>query len=245
MPKFVARCSRFFARQFEGTAPTPAQRGFDVVFGIIGPIFCLAFDPFVFRPGLLSEPMFDGFVGAVFGCGGLAMCAFIAWMVLPIASARRTVGFLAGLMFAGALLATVIGLALLPFSVIGLMVVIGMLGFTPFVSAFVYSRTAVRACRASRSTPFVLAGAALALLGPTLIQVHVNRAVERALTDLASPDAPCAAAGAEVLHRYRGLVSYAAARNASAAFGDDSAAREEFARRFQAATGRPLVIEFD
>src|SRR5262249_32640562 len=53
----------------------------------------------------------------------------------------------AGLLAGGAVFAALLGLVLLPFSLIGLSIGIGALGFSPFVTAFVFLRNAVRAFR--------------------------------------------------------------------------------------------------
>jgi hypothetical protein len=52
-----------------------------------------------------------------------------------------------GIFFAGGIFSTAIGVAILPMSLYGLLLLIGVLGFTPFVTAFVYFRSGVRAMK--------------------------------------------------------------------------------------------------
>jgi hypothetical protein len=56
----------------------------------------------------------------------------------------------AGILLAGAPVAWVIGLALIPYSLIGLLLLIGALGFTPWFTGFVCWRCGVRALRAAQ-----------------------------------------------------------------------------------------------
>ena len=60
----------FMRRQFDET-PTPEQTKFDIFFGIVFPVVCFVFDPFVFRNfggggGLLAEYQFFTYSLAAF-----------------------------------------------------------------------------------------------------------------------------------------------------------------------------------
>lgn len=61
-------------------------------------------------------------------------------------------GSIAGILLAGALFSGLLGLALVPFSTIGLIVIVGIFGFTPLVTAFVYWRNGLRALRRANGT---------------------------------------------------------------------------------------------
>ena len=85
------------------------------------------------------------------------------------------------------------GLVLLPFSLIGLMVVIGVLGFVPFVTAVVYYANAVEAYRDARGVAggarlrgSVLVGALLVIGVPGAAQTGVSLAVRSAMRDVAA-----------------------------------------------------------
>jgi len=58
---------------------------------------------------------------------------------------RRQSGFFAGVLIVGCFIASVIGTLMLPLSLFGLLFVIGVLGFTPFLTAYAFGRNALRA----------------------------------------------------------------------------------------------------
>jgi hypothetical protein len=119
---------------------TPKSRSvwFDVAFGLVLPVLCFALDPIVFA----DSP--DGVLPAAW--------KHTAWFILAINTlALASVLFLPdrrGLVSAcaspvlllGAGAALLIGGAILPLAVIGLMIGIGLLGLVPVFTGFVYLR---------------------------------------------------------------------------------------------------------
>jgi hypothetical protein len=96
-------------------------------------------------------------------------------------------------LFAGALFAGGLGVVLLPFSVIGLVAIIGLLGFVPFLTAVVYYVNAVEAyhharkvARGQRRFGSALLGALLVIGVPGAVQALVSLAVQSAIRDLAA-----------------------------------------------------------
>jgi hypothetical protein len=147
----------FLRKQFTG-APTRYQIIFDIIFGIIAPILCLIADPIVFQDkltyctngptdnNLLSPQRLAIFAYAMIGLGMLALLIWlIAWRYLASVAAA-----FAGIFFVGSELAIILGAILLPLSVIGLFVLIGIAGFTPFLTSFVYLRNGFRAWQIAR-----------------------------------------------------------------------------------------------
>lgn len=134
----------FWKRQFSREA-TSAQRSFDVTLGIVLPLICFVADPIVFRmslsrgSGILHEWTYLVYSGVL-----IQLIMLYLWLVYghKLKLARFFVG---GGLLVGALAAAVIGLILLPFSVIGLIMIIGILGFTPWLTSFVYLRNGIRA----------------------------------------------------------------------------------------------------
>lgn len=131
----------FWKRQFQLDA-THKQKVFDWFFGVGMPLVCVIAD----------QRMFSG--GSIFG-----VYKPFAYM-LSFASIVMMIGFLflgeklekfnavlAGLFGFGSLVSLGVGLLMLPISVIGLVILIGALGFIPLFAAFVYARNAVRAFR--------------------------------------------------------------------------------------------------
>ncbi|MFL6256366.1 MAG: hypothetical protein ACJ74T_15280 [Pyrinomonadaceae bacterium] len=193
-----ARCVRprrtqgFWRRQFDD-APTPAQRKFDMVFGIIMPILCFAFDPFVFRAGVMGgRGLYSKYQFYAYTLCALEMVALCAWLCSAGRAGRRPAA-LAGMLLAGALFSFFVGFSILPYSILGLFFVIGILGFVPFLTALVYLRNGWRAAgavgRAGKGSPG-LAAAALAcgfffaLGAPAVAQMSVEREVSAALADV-------------------------------------------------------------
>jgi hypothetical protein len=134
----------FWERQYKGE-PTRNQIVFDVVFGVVGPILCFMFDPIVFNSGgfggaaLLEDYKTFAYLFSAFEVTALAF-----WLLLQLRPGLLN-GFFGGVLIAGSIFCSVIGLALLPYSIMGLVFVIGIFGFLPFVTAYVYYRNGYRA----------------------------------------------------------------------------------------------------
>lgn len=145
----------FYARQVDDKR-TPWQVFFDVAFGIVLPMICLIFDPFVFRR-TEYQVLAHCFIGIQMAL--LAVWLFLGERAAPVA------GLFGGAFLLGYAVAAAVGLMLLPLSLIGLILIVGALGFTPFFTAFVFYRNARRAFRmaAKQGAPtamFFLAGVA-------------------------------------------------------------------------------------
>ena len=138
----------FLRRQF--LPPTTyAQTVFDVLFGIIAPILCFVFDPIVFRTADFGPPLFPNYQGFVYLVSGIEILLLTVWLVWGrhLQPATRNAG---GILMSGAVFSGLIGLVLLPFSLLGLSVGIGALGFIPFLTALVYLRNAKGAFQLAR-----------------------------------------------------------------------------------------------
>ena len=134
----------FWRLQFIGRY-SPAQRGFDFTFGVALPIVCLMLDPLVFTggfegmgAGMLSDWWWLAHTTMLMQICALTACTLLPWKLGP----RRP--FAAGMLPVGAVFALGLGVVMLPMSIIGLVVLIGVLGLVPFLTAFAYSRCAVR-----------------------------------------------------------------------------------------------------
>ncbi len=173
-----------WARQISGLG-TAGQRWFDVMFGIVAPVVCLIFDPGVLRAdgpelfGPLKEARLFAYL--VIAAGILGLGYFLV--------TRRASLFLAGMLHGAALFSLAVGVVLLPMSVLGLLFVIGVLGFTPFVSGFVMWRNAQRCREAAMARGngwrVVALGAAMMLGVPMGVQASLwmlaNRAMARVI----------------------------------------------------------------
>jgi hypothetical protein len=132
----------FWKRQFSNQVTRP-QIAFDFVFGLLAPLLCVAADG-IYNLGLFRS---NGFLGGYFESFSIYCYSEIAIGIAALAYYlffRRESGVLTGILFAGAAFSLLIGIVLFPVSVIGIVVVIGVLGFTPLLSSFVFFRNARR-----------------------------------------------------------------------------------------------------
>lgn len=165
----------FWRRQFRPGA-TAAQRRVDWVLGVILPLICFYFDPIVFRSsGGFEAPMFGKFRMAAYVMAFVSIMAMAAWLLWG-EKLNWLSGWLGGIFLAGAAVSFVVGLALLPISLIGLIVLIGALGFTPMLTAFVYFRNAFRSIDVAKGyfdtrtlNYVILLGAMIATIVPYVI----------------------------------------------------------------------------
>ncbi len=162
--------------------------------GIFAPYVCLALQP-VLLPGDLTLPGLQ-FINVfwIFGYGiiGLEMLVLAVWLALKDRLGAWNAP-IAGILFVGGLFSGGLGLILLPFSAIGLVILIGALGFVPFFTAFAYFVCSERAYRRAeqampgpRSFYAALVGVALILGIPGAAQTTASLAVRSAIHEVAN-----------------------------------------------------------
>lgn len=142
--------AKFWRRQF-GATVTRKQRRADWLLGVFLPLACFYFDPIVFRETLFFDPeSAKGLLGdyrsiayAFCFVSIMTLAGFLLWGE----KLKWLNGVVAGVLAASALAALAIGVVIFPFSLLGLVVFIGILGFTPLLTTVVYARNAVRATR--------------------------------------------------------------------------------------------------
>jgi len=120
---------------------------------------------------------------------------------------RRPSAFVSGILGGGAVFATVLGCAILPFSALGVLLLgLGLLGFTPFLMAAVYSRMAKAAFPPATASSRRLVAFALGItviLGvSSAAQAAASRALRQSLADISTADAALAGRGVERLRRW-------------------------------------------
>lgn len=172
----ASRARGFWRRQFAESV-TQRQRHFDITFGIILPVLCFVFDPVVFQGWLVGGKGFYGrWQSYAYTVGALEMVALAAWLLMAGGAGRRAAA-LGGVLFAGGVFSLVVGVAILPLSLLGLIFFLaGVFGFIPFPTAIIYLRNGWRAAALGRTdddmtwreaTEFVL-GFGFALGAPAL-----------------------------------------------------------------------------
>src|ERR1044072_4404182 len=144
----LKRTRTFLSRQYQAES-TDGRKIFDWIFGVIMPAFCFAVDPFIFRE-------WDGHKGFL---GDYQTFAYLLSFTLIMANAalllfggwfREFNIYLSGLFAVGGVVALAIGLVLLPFSILGSVFLIGILGFTPLFTSVVYLRNAALTYRSAQ-----------------------------------------------------------------------------------------------
>ena len=166
---------------------TSAQKVFDVIFGIILPIFCLILDPFIFKDMNISFLM-DG-LGAAYLRNiqvfayisiGIGIVALILVLFFQVKSDLLNL-FLASVLSSVAFVSFLVGIFLLPVSIPLLLFVIGIMGFIPFLTAFVLFRNGALAFQKVQTkmnnmtkVKFLFLGAILAVGIPFGVNVISN-----------------------------------------------------------------------
>jgi len=184
---------RFLVRQF-ALQRTEAQDVFDVCFGIFFPILVLVADPAVFKGGIFGEPILARYQFFAYLVTAIEIAIFLVWLILH-RHLRPFTAPIAGILLAGALFSFVVGILIFPFSVLGLIVLIGAAGFTPLLTGFVYLRTGVRALKVQERNVafegrFLIAAMAalLAIALPALVSIQITRTVSSSVNALLNGD---------------------------------------------------------
>jgi hypothetical protein len=171
----------------------PGRLACAIAFGVVLPVVCLALDPVVFRSSnALLSPIGSPVLGAYrvvgYSAAAIGMASLLIWLVL-----QRSAGLMTGLLAGGAAFALGLGVVLLPFTLIGLFVVVGALGLVPFGTAWVFARQAQAAWRAAAAyraaTAWAAAGFVVACGLPWMLQALTWEAV-RSATELAASNDP-------------------------------------------------------
>ncbi len=139
----------FWERQLQKAVNKKSAK-FDWIFGVIMPVICFAADPIVFknsfgpRDGYLSE--YRPFAYLLSFVSIMAMLAWLIWGE----ELKGLAAIVSGILASGAAVSLVIALLLLPLSLPGLIIIIGILGFTPFFTFVTFWRNSKRAFVAAR-----------------------------------------------------------------------------------------------
>ncbi len=185
----------FWRRQFASSITVP-QLAYDVIFGIVLPILCFIFDPIVFSGrGFVTDMVpLAQYKSLVYLFSALSIVTLAVWL-LAYRAVKSAGGIIAGILLSGAVCSLLIGILILPLSLIGLMLIIGVLGFTPFFTAFVYLRSGIRAMKLAEShashpklVSSLLSGAFLIIAFPYAAYTSVNRMVSQSINDLMKDD---------------------------------------------------------
>lgn len=212
--------------------------------GIIAPIICFSLQPILLPRDVDTVPglrFINTFWLFGYGITGLEM------LILSLRLAFRSRlgawnGPVAGMLLAGALFAGGLGVVLLPFSLIGLFILIGILGFVPFLTAIVYAMSAIDAYRDARKVTggarligSAFPGALLVIGVPSAAQAQVALALRSATRDVANGD-PTALAKLRVWYRFGPADSLVWSYEAE----HDPVRRQRLAKAYEELTGTDI-----
>ena len=184
----------FWRRQFAPSVTRP-QVLFDIIFGVIGPILCFVFDPFVFRNGIGGSALLSDYRNFVYLFSGLQIALLCFWL-LTGSGPQIWNQLIGGMLLCGGIFCAVVGVGLAPFSFLGLFIYgIGLFGFTPFLTAIVYLRNSRRALRAEKVGAAGLADALFPISGmllvaglPLLLSIQIHLMVSRGVSEILQGD---------------------------------------------------------
>lgn len=178
----------YLRRQFDGRM-TGRQWTFDIFFGLVMPLFCLWADFFVFQspgydtgsnaprtflgmePPATARPLLWTYTHFAYVMTAAQIFLLLVWLL----ARQRTgpaAGILGGALISGSVVALLLGLFLFPFATVGLMLMLtGVLGYTPLLTSFVYYRQGTVAMRVAQARFGRLATIALALAGSLAVAI--------------------------------------------------------------------------
>jgi hypothetical protein len=193
----------FWRRQFRSEITTQ-QIVFDVTLGAMAPLVCFVVDPIVFRAAGFGPPLLPAYQTFTYLFSGAEIAVLCLWLIIR---PQHHVGsrIIAGALLGGAVFCAAMGFVLSPFSLLGLMFGIGIFGFTPFLTAFVYARNVVRAFRSGDTTPvfesgmIFTGGFLLATILPLTLSMAIHSAVTNSVDEVIHGDAQHASFAAQRL----------------------------------------------
>lgn len=154
------------------------------IFGVVLPLLCFALDgvlQVLFAPGVPTDPgigpmplLGRAWRLPVVASVGLGVFAMGLWL-WQRGRSRSFAWFAAPLLLYGFGVALTIGIVLIPFSVIGLLALIGLLGFIPFVTAIVFFYWWFRALEETRCLWIAGVVSIAVALGLSALAVTVQR----------------------------------------------------------------------
>lgn len=179
----------FWKRQFQKES-TKSQKIFDWIFGVILPVICFTFDPIVFESAGVGKSYlgnYKPFAYILSFISVMAMSSFLIWGK----KLKWVNGLLAGLFITGSIISFSVGLFILPISLIGLIILIGALGFTPLFSSLVFLRNSIRAyyfAKTCFTRNVLIRSSILSLIFSFTIPLVINLETQKLISDMKTGD---------------------------------------------------------
>lgn len=231
----------FWRRQFQ-TEATRAQKTFDWLFGVLLPIACFIFDPVVFKGNLLGEAYLGAYKPFAYTLSFVSVMAMAAWLIWG-AKLKWLNGWLAGFFLVGGIVSLAIGVILFPISLLGLVMMIGVLGFTPLLSGAIFLRNALRAYRMAKplmEKNVLVYSMVLSALLTAVIPSVINAEINHSLDKIINGDAPTIRAETAKLKYFAPLINFEIFRQNSYRSRRTTEANEAVAVAYKELTGKEL-----
>lgn len=250
----AAKRISFWQRQSTLT-PTNKQQVFDIILGIILPIACLVFDPIIFKSGTLNDGLLSKINLFAYTFCAVEILTLIGWLLFGKALKNiKAVGeIVAGILYSGAICSLILALLMTPISVVGLIILIGIFGFTPYFSAFTYLRQGRRIFKnSSNIVPekrilLVIVGIIVSLIIPFMVHMTIKVPINRSLNIILKNDKAHTEEAIKTLKRYRTLANTRAIYLAYHSYQnrENKDLRESLAYAYKEITGEDLTYEAD
>lgn len=154
------------------------------LFGVLLPILAVLFDPYIFQ----GEGIFSRWTGAAYALIAVGVLSMSYWLL-----SRSASSYLAGILTVCSFLSFVLGVLILPASFIGIFFFgIGLLGFIPFATSYIFYKSATFVWREAINTKNKLskfvAGIAFVILVIFSCQISAQKILERTVAVIANAE---------------------------------------------------------
>jgi hypothetical protein len=199
----------FWRRQFQKEA-TKSQKKFDWIFGVFLPAICFFFDPAIFKGNAFGSALLGNYKPFAYILCYFSLFAMSAWLGIGEKS-KWVSAIFGGLFLLGGIISFIIGVILIPFSLLGLIIIVGILGFTPLLTSIVYLRNSIRAFQSaelileSKKLIGLYVGTAVLSL---IIPLAINFQVEKSLKQMINGNAQDVYSNARTLKFFAPIVNF-------------------------------------
>jgi hypothetical protein len=206
-------------------------------------------DPMVFRGDTLGDPLLTNYQTLAYLFSAFEIVTLGLWLTFRARTGLLS-GFLGGVLLAGGIFCIALGAILAPYSLLGLIVGIGILGFTPFLTSFVYFRNGYRAVMKSSAVDApipvsaIVLGCLIALAGPFVVSKRIERFVVSSVDDMLYGNEQQASNAARRLRPLSGFCEAKLSRIEKEYWAASDLTRKELLRRlYQEATGEDIEMK--
>jgi hypothetical protein len=163
----------------------------DIVFVVLLPVLCFTFDPILFGNVLEGKPMFSEAIQiATYVCVAILILMFFVSFINI--NSRILKLLTTGALLSGTIVASSIGVLLFPLTIIGLIIILGLLGFGPFFTASRfwkrYEEFKLREIMQPDDMAFIFLGFLIPFVPSILIYIQGTNVRSQIMADITSQD---------------------------------------------------------